>query len=129
MVRQVGVWQLNYKRVKQNLATEQSSGVSCTWESTYWSILPVSRWYLKMHLASWEFTADFIKLVFVWKKRQVTFILVPNGDSFAIWGFPMPIIHLTIFPVNICWASAVYSHVLGAPKWVKSISTLKQFVV
>ena len=48
---------------------------------------------------------------------------------FVIWDFHVFIILPSIYPVSICWASTVYHDVLGAPKWVKSVFTLKQFIV
>lgn len=63
------------------------------------------------------------------RKREVTFILLPHGDFFVIWDFLVFIILPSIYPVSICWASAVYHDVLGAPKWIKSVFNLKWFIV
>jgi len=54
--------------------------------------------------------------------------LLPHGDLLAVWDFPVSMIHSYIYPFNICWAS-VYHDVVGTQKWIKSISTLKQFIV
>lgn len=83
--------------------------------------------HLRMYLTSWNLGLTFKN----WSLpvyRKVTYFS-------ASWRFPchlrfpMCIIHSSIYLVNLCWAFSVYHDVLGTQKWIKSISTLKQFIV
>lgn len=105
MVRQVDIWQLNYKRVKQNLATEPSSGISCTFEKVHTKpvLCPDGTIYQKQAFENvfrtqLEFAADFINLVFACMQEKAS-----DFYSSGKWRF---LCHLRF----LCAAHNSFSH-------------------
>lgn len=84
------------------------------------------RRHLRLYLTSWNLGLTFKNgSLPMYRKREVTFIHLPHGDFLATWDFPVSVIHSSIYPTE----HLVYHGVLGAWKWIKSISTLRKFIV